>query len=194
MAKPAIPVRAALPVDEPARRVAAGQPAVVAVPPSQGVSSSGVSLQPFLAPPPTVTTLPDGHGGLQAPDTAASGAVAAKTWRTYAPGRMPPGKSVHVNEIADLSQRGGLEGEPVYLSGQFVVRAVGENKAKGIKNAVLRSSVQGNVRVIVQYPAEHALPAEGSEISRDEQRPYQITDVRQTADGTLNVFAREISE
>jgi hypothetical protein len=107
---------------------------------------------------------------------------------------MPPGKSIHVNEIEGLSQRGGLEGEPVYLTGQFVVRAVGENKVKGIKNAVLRSSAQANVRVIVQYPPDLSLPAEGSEISRDDLRPYQITDVRQTADGTLNVYAREISQ
>ena len=174
LAKNNVPVRPALPVDQPSRPTPVPPAMLTAVPPSQG-ANSGVSLQPFLNAP--VAT-----------------AVVAKTWRTYSPGQMPPGKSVRVNEISDLSQRGNLEGEPVYLTGQFVVRAVGENKAKGIKNAVLRSSAQGNVRVIVQYPPESSLPAEGSEISRDEQRPYQITDVRQTADGTINVFAREISQ
>ena len=191
------PVRLALPVDEPARRVVVAPPAVLsAVPPSQG-ASSGVSLQPFLAPPATaVVPIPSTVPGSLNPPGAGTAPAAsfAKTWRTYSPGQMPPGKSVHVDEIAGLSQSGSLEGAPVYLTGQFVVRAVGENKAKGIKNAVLRSSAQSNVRVIVQYPAERSLPAEGSEISRDEQRPYQVTDVRQTSDGTLNVFAREISE
>ena len=191
IAKTNVPVRAALPVEEAPRRPT--PPTVLsAVPPSRGVSG-GVSLQPFLAPPVTTAGAP-GSGGPSTAGTAAPGVVPAKTWRTYAAGSMPPGKSVHVNEIADLSQRGGLAGEPVYLTGQFVVRAVGENKAKGIKDAVLRSSAQSNVRVIVEYPAERPLPVEGSELTRDEQHPYQITDVRQLADGTLNVFAREISE
>ena len=160
LAKANLPVRAALPVDESPRRAASAQPAMLtAVPPSRG-ASSGVSLQPFLAPPPAATTVPDSRPGLLA-SAAPAGAVPGKTWRTYSPGQMPPGKNVHVNEISDLSQRGGLEGEPVYLTGQFVVRAVGENKTKGIKNAVLRSSAQSNVRVIVQYPAELPLPARG---------------------------------
>ena len=190
LAKNNLPVRPALPVDEPPHRAPIPPPAMLtAVPPSQG-ANSGVSLQPFLNAPVATAVV----GGSPGTVVAAASAPAAKTWRTYSPGQMPPGKNVRVNEISDLSQRGGLEGEPVYLTGQFVVRAVGENKAKGIKNAVLRSSAQGNVRVIVQYPPESSLPAEGSEISRDEQRPYQITDVRQTADGTINVFAREISQ
>ena len=192
LARNNMPVRPAMPVDEPPRRTAPGQPAVLsAVPPSQG-TNSGVSLQPFITAPPATAVVES--SGSAAGGAAVPGATLARTWRTYAPGQMPPGKSVRVNEIADLSQRGGLEGAPVYLTGQFVVRAVGENKAKGIKNAVLRSSAQSNVRVIVQYPPENTLPVEGSEVSRDEQRPYQITDVRQTSDGTLNVFAREISQ
>ena len=192
LARNNMPVRPALPVDEPPRRPGPGQPTVLsAVPSSQG-TNSGVSLQPFITAPPA-TAVVEGSGSTTG-GTAPAGATLAKTWRTYAPGQMPPGKSVHVNEIADLSQHGGLEGAPVYLTGQFVVRAVGENKAKGIKNAVLRSSAQSNVRVIVQYPPENALPVEGSEISRDEEHPYQIIDVRQISDGTLNVFAREISQ
>ena len=124
----------------------------------------------------------------------AAGGPAPHAWTVYAPGRMPAGKNVRVNEIAALSRGGGLSGEPVYLTGQFVVKALGENKAKGIKNAVMRSGTDPNVRVIVEYPADRALPVEGSEVNRDDQRPYQITDVRQVADGTINVFAREISE
>ena len=80
----------------------------------------------------------------------------------------------------------------MYLSGQFTVRAVGENKARGIKNAVLRSGADANVRIIVEYPSDQPLPAQGTDISRDDQHPYQITDLRVTPDGTLNVYAREI--
>ena len=79
---------------------------------------------------------------------------------------------VRMGEIAAFNERGGLNGDTVYLSGQFTVRAVGENKARGIKNAVLRSTAEENVRVIVEYPTDRPLPAQGTEISRDEQRPF----------------------
>ena len=46
--------------------------------------------------------------------------------------------------------------------------------------------------MIVEYPTTQDLPEEGSELVRNEQRPYQIMDVREVSDGTLNVFAREI--
>ncbi len=184
------PVRSALPVDgapmpTPRAAVPTPRPVIKAVGSSGGLNG-GVSLQPFLAGEPAVAP---------AAGEAASVGSSTRNWATYAPGRMPSGRDVRVNEIATLSRKGSLGDEPVYLTGQFVVRAVGENKAKGIRNAVLRSSgSDGNVRVIVEYPSDRALPAEGSEISRDDQRPYQIMDVRQVADGTLNVFAREISE
>ena len=171
-----IPVRPALPVDEPPRRPVA--PAIRAVP----VNPPGVALQPFLAEP---GVRPAGASALaNAPHT---------TWTMYPPGRAPSGRNVHVNDIAALSQQGGLKGEPVYLTGQFVVRVTGEDRLHGVKNAILRSGTDGNVRVIVQFPADHPLPQEGSEIIRDSQRPYQIMDVRRGADGTLNVTAREIT-
>ena len=109
---------------------------------------------------------------------------------------MPSGKTIRVAEIASLTQRGGVnKDQPLYLNGQFVVRAVGENRSKGIKNAVLRSTgSESNVRIIVEYPADRTLPGEGAEISRDESHPYQIMDVQQTSDGTFNVFAREIAD
>ena len=189
LAQASVPVRAALPVSEPPTvnpRLPVATPRAVLKAAGGGGINGGVSLQPFLVDP---------LGGPAAPPTVAASGGTVRSWSTYAPGRMPAGKSVRVNEIAALSHGGGLSGEPVYLTGQFVVRAIGENKAKGIKNAVLRSSgANSNVRVIVEYPTDRPLPAEGSEINRDDQRPYQVMDVRQVADGTLNVFAREISE
>ena len=183
-------VRPALPVDGSAvpRVPAAPTPRPVLKAAPAGGIAGGVSLQPFFAP------TAGGPVAAAAPAVAVSGAPVRTTWNTYAPGRMPAGKNVQVGEIAALSKNGGLGGQPVYLTGQFVVRAVGENKTRGVKNAVLRSGSNSNVRVIVEYPTDRPLPAEGSEINRDEQRPYQIMDVRQVSDGTLNVFAREISE
>ena len=187
LAQAKIPVLPAIPVDEaPAptpRQVATPRPVVKAASATGGLNG-GVSLQPFLAGPASAPAVP----------AMASGVPATRAWATYAPGRMPAGKNIKVNEIAALSRGGGLSGEPVYLTGQFVVRAIGENRTKGIRNAVMRSGTDPNVRVIVEYPADRALPVEGAEVSRDDQRPYQITDVRRVDDGTINVFAREISE
>ena len=180
-----VPPRA-LPVDEPPRR-AAPTPATVlkASAPNQGLSGSGVSLQPFLAGP---------SAGTPAPPVAVATAV-VRSWPTYPPGEAPGGRSIRTSELASLSQRANFAGEPIYLTGQFVVRAAGENKKEGIKRALMRSSNgDPKVRVLVDYPADRPLPPEGTEVSRDEQRPYQIMDVRQAADGTLNVYVREIME
>src|SRR5205809_1293209 len=43
-------------------------------------------------------------------------------------------------------------------------------------------------------PAGYVPPRQGAEVSRDEQRPYEITEVRKQADGQLNVFVREIMQ
>ncbi len=174
-----VPVARALPVDEPVHHPAA--PAVLKATSAAPGQSSGVSLQPFFSAP--------GGAGNAA---AAASSGPAHSWTLYEPGRQPAGKSVHVDEIAALSQQGTSSAQPVYLTGDFVVRAVGVNRARGIKNAVLRSNADSKVRVIVEYPETQNLPEEGTEFSRDEQRPYQIMDVREVADGTLNVYAREI--
>lgn len=178
----ATPVPRAVAVEASAARPPATPPPVVLrAAPATGLG--GVSLQPFLGPQTNATANATARGSTRA-------------WQTYAPGRMPTGKPIRVAEIATLSQKGGLNtDQPLYLNGQFVVKAVGENKARGIKNAVLRSAgLNNNVRVIVEYPLDLPLPNEGMEISRDESRPYQIMDVKQASDGTFNVFAREISE
>lgn len=171
-----MPVAKAIPVETPAlaavRRPAAPIATALKPLPQPG---NGAALQPFLAGP------------------VSPGAE--RSWPTYASGKAPGGKNLRVNDIATYAPRIGQSGEPpYYLNGQFIVRAVGENRLKGVKNAVMRPSGGGNVRLIVEYPSDRAAPAEGQEVDRDEQRPYQITSVRQVADGTLNVYAREISE
>ena len=99
-------------------------------------------------------------------------------------------------EMAALAER-GTSGERLYLRGQFVVTASSEGRAvlrsqKGISTLIKPGS--GNTRVIVEFPAGHQPPAEGSSFSRDEQRPFQITDVRRGADGQINVYVREITQ
>ena len=176
-----LPVRPALPVDPPRRPPEVVPPVISAVPPGQP-GRSGTSLQPFLGGPVAGTPAPVNPGR-----------TVRAAWTLYSPGHLPGGKNIRVNEVAGLGQR-SASSEPIYLTGQFVVSAVGENHQTGTRNAVLRSGSDRKVRVIVEYPPDRPLPAEGAELSRDEQRPYQIMDVRRLADGTLNVTAREITQ
>ena len=171
--KPPGPVAAAA---TPAPSVAAPTPAMVAaagtpIPRAVAVSPSEVR-RPVTPPPPTVlrSAPSTGAGGvslqpfLGAPANAGGATNAganARSWQTYPAGRAPAGKAIRVADIAGLSKRGGVSADqPLYLNGQFVVRAVGENKTTGVKNAVLRATgSESNVRVIVAFPAERSLPA-----------------------------------
>jgi hypothetical protein len=46
----------------------------------------------------------------------------------------------------------------------------------------------------VEFPAGYTPPQQGAVVSRDEMRPYEITEVRKQEDGQLNVFVREIMQ
>jgi len=145
-------------------------------------SPNGVQLTPFLqsAPAPVLTN---------------NGA----SWRTYAPGQMPRGRVIQPGEAAPLAES-GLGGERLYLRGNFVVTASEENRAvlrpQGGTLSNLTSFIKpgaGATRVIVQYPAGVQPPVEGAAFSRDETRPFMITDVRRGADGQINLYVREIT-
>ena len=64
--------------------------------------------------------------------------------------------------------------------------------AHGVSPEVREASEARNLRVIVDYPTGASLPTPGSTLSRDDARPYEITEVRRQSDGQLNVFVREI--
>lgn len=166
--QPAIPVTTT-PVPAPAPA------APVPTPPA--VTPDGVPLQPFIASAP-------------APTMANTGA----TWRTFEPGQMPRGRVIEPQEAAPLAER-GVSGERLYLRGQFVVTASGENRAvlrpQGGFGSLIRPGA-GATRVMVEYPAGMAPPAEGATFSRDETRPFMVTDVRRGADGQINVYVREV--
>lgn len=155
----------------------AGTPAAQVRPPA--ASPQGVPLKPFIASAP-------------APNMQSS---SAGSWRTYSAGQQPPGRALSPSEVSSLADRGDL-GERVYLRGNFVVTASGENRA------VLRSQgASGDptkpgsaaARIIVEYPPSAEPPAEGATFSRDEARGFEVRDVRRGADGQINIYVREIT-
>lgn len=111
---------------------------------------------------------------------------------------MPFGRLIGTGDLHDMAQR-GLAGERIYLRGQFVVnfcdanRAVLRPRAK-LTDKVLHLGGGANTRIIVDFPAGYTPPAAGSVVTRDEARPYEITEIRKGDDGQLNVFAREIMQ
>ncbi len=148
------------------------------------------------------TPVPDEQPPLQAftgsnSEPASIANTSGGGWPTYPPGQMPRGRLANVPDMEDLATR-GVSGERIYLQGNFVVTAAGQNRA------VLRSqSTAENLgvgrntsktRVIVEFPSSSRPPAEGSTFSRDSRRPFLITDVRKGADGQVNVYVREVTK
>ncbi len=147
-------------------------------------------------PPPAATEVPV----LPAQPAPAAGTLASTagggTWKTFSPGRMPLGRLINTGDLHDIADH-GLAGERVYLRGQFVVNFSDANRAvlrprKGLADTVLHFG--STTRIIVEFPAGYRPPRQGAIVSRDEARPYEITEVRKQDDGQLNVFVREIME
>jgi hypothetical protein len=117
------------------------------------------------------------------------------TWKTFAPGQVPAGRLLDTAGLREVADK-GIRGERVYLKGEFVVnfsdgnRAVLRPTAGG--SAQRASGLSRNARIIVDYPAGAPLPEPGTALTRDNNSPYEVTEVRQQADGQLNVFVREI--
>jgi hypothetical protein len=148
--------------------------------------------------PPPISALPaqplpvDGSGNALA-STAGGG-----NWKTFPTGKMPLGRLIGTNDLKDLADR-GIAGERVYLKGQFVVNFSDANRAvlrprSKLTDTVLRFGAGSSTRIIVEFPTGYAPPARGSVLSRDEARPYEITEVKKQDDGQLNVFVREIMQ
>ena len=111
---------------------------------------------------------------------------------------MPLGRLINTNDLKDLADH-GVAGERVYLKGQFVVNFAEANRAvlrprSKLTDTVLHFGAGPSTRIIVDFPAGYPLPAQGSVVSRDQARPYEITEVRKQDDGQLNVFVREIMQ
>jgi len=155
---PAMPVATPLPMTAPAAT------------PLPRMSPDGVPLQPFVA-------------ARSDPNMPNAGA----TWRTYTPGQAPPARTLTLDDLPALAERGEL-GEKLYLSGDFRVTASGPN------GAVLRHATRPDPqspRVVVKYPAGFVPPGELEKFTRDPSKPFEIYDIRRGADG-VTVWVREI--
>jgi hypothetical protein len=111
---------------------------------------------------------------------------------------MPVGRLINPSDLGDIAEH-GLAGERVYLRGQFVVNFADANHAvlrpkNKLTDAVLHFGAPSSTRIVVEFPAGYTPPAQGSVVTRDEARPYEITEVRKQADGLLNVIVREIMQ
>jgi hypothetical protein len=149
-----------------------------------------LSMLPSQAPSPTPIEPADG--------TALASTAGGGNWKTYPPGRMPLGRLIATTELNQVADR-GLSGERMYLKGQFVVNFADANKAvlrprSRMPDSVMLLAGGNSTRIIVEYPAGYVPPKPGSIVSRDEVRPFEITEVRKQEDGQLNVFAREIMQ
>jgi hypothetical protein len=118
-------------------------------------------------------------------------------WKTFPAGRMPLGRLISTSDLPDIADR-GTAGERIYLKGQFVVNFADANRAVLRPRGKLTDTVLhlggSSTRIIVEFPSGYTPPAQGSVVSRDEARPFEITEVRKQEDGQLNVFAREIMQ
>jgi hypothetical protein len=178
---PAIPVKPeAIPVP-----VSPNAPVVAAanVPANAPVAAASPTPQTSPSPSPT------------------PGSIAASTtggWPTYQPGQMPRGRLLNVKDVPTMAGS-EVSSERVYLQGSFLVTAAGQNRAVlrtqgAITEAIGLGGKTGNVRVIVEFPSGVRPPAEGATFSRDARRPFQIMDVREGADGQVNVYVREVTK
>ena len=162
-------------------------------PSSPPATPPAVAAMSPSAPPPNASPT------ATAPDNSLASTAGGGNWKTYLPGKMPIGRLITTNDLKDLADR-GLGGERVYLKGQFVVNFTEPNRAvmrpkTGITDAVLKLAGGGkDIRIVVEFPAGYNPPTRGSTVTRDDARPYEITEVRKQADGQLNVFVREIMQ
>jgi hypothetical protein len=187
--KRALPVGPAPP---PAQAASPTPAAAISAPPAVALASPPPPMagaQPSAAPPVSPSEPP---GGALA-STAGGG-----TWKTFPPGKMPLGRLIGTSDLHDVAER-GLAGERVYLRGQFVVNFSDANRAvlrphSTLTDKVLHLGGASNTRIVVEFPSGYTPPPAGSVVTRDEARPYEITEVRKSEDGQLNVFAREVMQ
>jgi len=168
-------VAKAIPVPKP---IASATPAIAATSPSP--------TPPMVLPALPVT---------QADENSLASTAGGGNWKIFEPGRMPAGRLVGVSDLGEVASR-GTAGERYYLRGQFVVNFAEANRAVLRPRSNLPTKVfnlaSASTRVIVEFPAGYPAPAQGSTVTRDAMRPYEITEVRRDSEGQINVFVREI--
>ncbi len=206
-ATPAQPVIAQKPIAPSATPFtlasAATPPNIPVTTPSPAGNTSNAQA-PAVAQAPSVPTatpvpvLPAQPVPADASNVALASNAGGGSWKTFSAGKMPLGRLIGTGDLRDVADH-RLAGERVYLKGQFVVNFSDANKAvlrprTKLTDKVLHFGGGSSTRIIVEYPAGYVPPRQGAEVSRDEQRPYEITEVRKQEDGQLNVFVREIMQ
>ena len=177
-----------------ALNLAVATPAPASKSPDAG-SVAQTSPVAMATPVPVLPAQPAPPGG---PNVALASNAGGGNWKTFAPGRMPLGRLIVTGDLNDVADH-GVAGERIYLKGQFVVNFADANKAVLRPRTTLTSKVLhfgggSSTRIIVEFPRGYTPPPQGAVISRDEMRPYEITEVRKQEDGQLNVFVREIMQ
>jgi len=203
-AAPLIAQKPAAPGATPFTLASAATPAKVPVTTPAPAANTANAQAPVVAQAASVPTatpvpvLPAQPAPPDASNVALASNAAGGSWKTFSPGKMPLGRLIGASDLRDVADH-GLAGERVYLKGQFVVNFSDANKAvlrprTKLTDKVLHFGGGSSTRIIVEFPAGYVPPRQGAEVNRDEQRPYEITEVRRQEDGQLNVFVREIMQ
>jgi hypothetical protein len=175
-------------------------PAVTAAPALKipGAETAPVAQAPPVPTATAVPVLPAQPVPADTSNVALASNAGGGSWKTFPPGKMPLGRLIGTGDLRDVAEH-GLAGERVYLKGQFVVNFSDANKAvlrprTKLTDKVLHFGGASSTRIIVEFPSGYTPPPQGATVSRDEMRPYEITEVRKQEDGQLNVFVREIMQ
>src|SRR4030095_814286 len=163
---------------------------------ASNAQASAIARDPSVPAATPVPVLPAQPVPADAFNVALASNAGGGSWKTFPPGKMPLGRLIGTGDLRDVAEH-GLAGERVYLKGQFVVNFADANKAvlrprTKLTEKMLHFGGGSSTRIIVEFPAGYVPPRQGAEVSRDEQRPYELSAVRRHADGQLNVFVREI--
>jgi hypothetical protein len=182
-------------------RVERPQPANGGTPPplpeSTPAALPAVAENPEPAPDASASPEPTTPPPFGAASPGSIATTAGGSWPVYAPSQMPRGRLLNVPDMQHLVGQ-GVAGERIYLQGNFVVTASGQNRAVLRAQSALGENLgvggrTSGTRVIVEFPSTDHPPSEGSTFSRDSRRPFLITDVRKGADGQVNVYVREVT-
>jgi hypothetical protein len=202
--QPVVAQKPIAPGATPFTLASAGTPPKLSAATPAPAANTANAQAPAVAQAPSVPTatpvpvLPAQPAPPDATNVALASNAGGGSWKTFSPGKMPLGRLIGTGDLRDVAEH-GLAGERVYLKGQFVVNFSDANKAvlrprTKLTDKVLHFGGGSSTRIIVEFPAGYIPPRQGAEVSRDEQRPYEITEVRRQEDGQLNVFVREIMQ
>ena len=190
-----IPASTALPATSAATPVIPAAQAVATPVAATAVPTATPAARPAVVTNPPTTVATNAVAPATQSTNQPTAATSSEVWPIYAPGQMPRGRLVDPSEGQSLAAR-GIGGERNYLQGRFTVTASGNGRAVLRPQGAIAGVPVGpsaKVRVIVEFPAGVIPPNEGSSLSRDNLRPFQITSVKRGDDGQINIYARDVT-